>query len=85
MLKESGYLVQSQILDTRRFALPQSRKRVYIVGQRNDAVRSWSWMIARGLTAFGSCVRVCFHCLLVREYLFAMLVLEICWTAHPLY
>lgn len=37
-LKELGYNVADQVLDSSEFGVPQQRKRVYIVGFRNDLV-----------------------------------------------
>ena len=44
LIKAAGYKVYFRILDTKHFGLPQSRPRLYIVGQRVDAVKSrFTW------------------------------------------
>ena len=38
LLRNCGYRVRHKVLDSRDFGLPQSRPRIYIVGQRRDCI-----------------------------------------------
>ncbi len=51
-LTKSGYKVQYQVLSSRDYGTPQGRKRLYIVGIRNDLPTTYSFPQPQKLTTF---------------------------------
>lgn len=48
-LKELGYLVEYRLLDSQMFGLPQSRKRIYIVGTLAEAINLDGFPVSRSV------------------------------------
>lgn len=50
-LREAGYIVHWQVLNSYDFGLPQDRDRIFIVGIRQDIEKGWGFSFPQSLTA----------------------------------